>query len=268
METRGEMKEAKDMGAFSRRQKELLAAALLGPSIGFLSADALAQRTIERTLKVTGPVEIEAHTASEDLSVQAGPEGSVHIRCVVRPQNDSGENAYVEKAAEYVEANLPVRQEGNRISIERLGEPELLRHANLLYELTVPSNTKVTFNTAAGDFKVEGIHGPVEFNSASGDMSVRAVPESVRAHTSSGDVVLDESGIKGIEVSTQSGDVSVRLAANVGYDFSAHTSSGDFSIAHEMTLSPGDTKHDVNGKLRGGGAPLTIRTASGDIRIN
>jgi hypothetical protein len=263
-----EKKEVKEMRVFSQWQRELLAAAILGPGMSLLSVDALAQKTIERTLKVNGAVEIEARTASEDLSVRAGEDGKVFLRCIVKAQNESDSADAVESAAQYVESNLPVHQDGNHISIDRLGNPELLRHANLLYELTVPANTKLTFTTGAGDLSVEGIRGPVEFTSGSGDLRVRSVRESVRAHTSSGDVELEESGNSGIEVETQSGDVEVRLAAQVGYDLSAHTGSGDFSIGHELTLEPSDTKHDVHGKLRGGGAPLTIRTSSGDIRID
>jgi len=264
-----ENKEVKEMRAFSQRQRELLAAAILGPAVSLLSVDARAQRPIERSLKVNGQVEIEARTNSEDLSVRVGEEGSVFIRCLVKPQNDSDSDSdLVEKTAQYAESNLPVRQDGNHISIEPLGERQLLRHANLQYELTVPANTKLNFTTGSGDLSVEGIRGPVEFSSSSGDIQVRSVRESVRAHTSSGDVALEDSGNKGIEVQTDSGDVAVRLAAEAGYDLSAHTGSGDFSIGHELTLEPGDTKHEVRGKVRGGGAPLNIRTSSGDIRID
>ena len=256
------------MRAFSRRQCELLAAALLGPSIGFMGATAFAQNAIERTLKVNGPVEIEARTASEDLIVRAGADGKVLIRCTVKPQNESDEAEALEKTAEYAESNLPVHQDGNHIFIDRLGNPEFLRRANLLYELTVPANTKLTFTTGAGDLKVEGIRGPIDFSSGSGDMSVRAVPESIRARTSSGDVELEDSGKNGIVVQTQSGDVVMHLPASAGYEISAHTSSGDFSIGHALDLMPSDSKHEIQGTLRGGGAPLTVRTASGDITID
>jgi len=256
------------MRAFSRRQRELLAAVLLGPSVGFLGVTAFAQNAIERTLKVNGAVEIEARTLSEDLSVRAGSDGKVLVRCIVKPQNEAEDADELEKAAEYVESHLPVHQEGNQISIAPLGRPELLRHANLLYELTVPARTKLSFGTNSGDLKVEGIRGPIQFTSDSGDMSIRGVPEEVRAQTSSGDVVLEDSGKTGIVVQTQSGDVTVHLLPNAGYQLSAHTASGDFSVTPELALEPGDTKHELQGKLRGGGVPLTIRTASGDISID
>lgn len=257
------------MRALSQRQRRLLAAAILGPGIGLLGVDALAQKMVERNFKVSGAVEIEARTASEDLAVRAGGDGSVLLRCLVKPQNDSGDDSdAVERTTQFLESNLPVHQDGNHLSIDRLGDPEMLRHVSVLYELTVPANAKLTFTTGSGDLSVEGIHGPVEFTSGSGDLRVRSVRDKVRAHTGSGDVELEDSGNGGIEVETSSGDVAVRLASQVGYDLSAHTGSGDFSIAHEFNLEPGDTKRDVRGKLRGGGTPLTIRTGSGDIRID
>lgn len=257
------------MRALSKWQRQLLAAAVFGPGLSLLSADALAQKTLERNFKVSGAVEIEAETASEDLAIRTGENGSVLIRCVVKPQNNSDDDtSAVEKTEEFLESNMPVHQDGNHLSINRLGDPQLLRRVNVLYELTVPANTKLSFTTRSGDLSVEGIHGPVEFNSGSGDLRVRSVRDKVSAHTGSGDVELEDSGNGGIDVETSSGDVVVRLASEAGYDLSAHTGSGDFSIAHDFTLEPGDTKRDVRGKVRGGGAPLTIRTGSGDIRID
>jgi DUF4097 and DUF4098 domain-containing protein YvlB len=70
-----------------------------------------------------------------------------------------------------------------------------------------------------------------------------------------------------IDVDTSSGDVFVRLDSKAGYDVTAHTGSGDFSIAQEITMEAGDTRSEVRGKVRGGGNPVSVRTGSGDIRI-
>jgi len=257
------------MIARSRWEMAIAAAATMGIGMGLFSTDAFARQSIERNLKVTGVVELEVRTGSEDLVVRAGEAGSVAVTCVVKPQNDSDDENYeVEKTAQYLDSHLPLHQEGNHISIEPLGDREMLRHSNIIYELTVPPDTSVTFKTGSGDLSVEGIRGAVDFTSGSGDMRLKSVQGSVRAHTSSGDVSLEEMGKGGIEVETQSGDVAIKLASESGYDLSAHTSSGDFSIGPEFALEAGDTKNEVRGKIRGGGTPLHLRTSSGDIRVD
>jgi len=247
----------------------LAASATVAIGISLFSPNALARLAIERNLKVTGAVELEVRTGSEDLEVRAGDAGSVTLTCIVKPQNDSGdESEEIEKTAQYLESHLPLHQEGNRISIEPLGDREMLRHANIVYELTVPADTSVNFKSGSGDLSVEGIHGTVDFTSGSGDMRLKSVQGSVHAHTSSGDVSLEDMGKGGIEVETQSGDVAIQLASQAGYDLAAHTLSGDFSIGPELALEAGDTKNEVRGKIRGGGAPLRLRTLSGDIRVD
>ena len=234
-----------------------------------LAARPSEQKSFERTFKVAGAVELVVKTSSEDLKVRNGDDGQVLVQCILKTQNDNdSDDEDVEKAGQYIESHLPVRQEGNRILIDPLGNREMLHHLNVEYELTVPPNSKLTYETGSGDLMVEGIRGPVDYSSGSGDVQIRSVQDGVRVHTGSGDVSLEDLGKGPIEVSTQSGDVSVRLDSKAGYDLAARTGSGDFSIGPEFTLEAGDTRSEVRGKVRGGGAPVNLRTGSGDIRVD
>jgi hypothetical protein len=252
-----------------RKSATLVAMANLAVAVSVLNAIAGVQKSFERTFRVNGAVEIEARTGSEDLKIRTGDNGSVLVKCVIKPQGDRRyEGADIERISQLLEAHLPVHQEGNQIVIGRLEDREMLRHVNVLYELLVPLDTRLTYETDSGDLAVEGIQGPVEFTSGSGDIHLASVRESIHAHTGSGDVILEGVGKSSVEVETTSGDVKLNLAPESGYDLSAHTVSGDFSIAPEFTLEPGDTKNDVRGRVRGGGSPVKISTVSGDIRID
>lgn len=256
------------MKACLRRTIPLVALLVVCTQSKSLAGQAADQKSFERTFKVAGAVELVVKTGSEDLKVRGGDDGQVLVRCILKTQNDHDfDDADVEKASQYIESNLPVRQEGNRILIDPLGNREMFRHLNVEYELTVPANSKLTYETGSGDLIVDGIRGPVDYSSGSGDVQVRSVQDGVRVHTGSGDVSLEDVGKGAVDVSTQSGDVSVRLDSLMGYDVTAHTGSGDFSIAQEITLEAGDTKSEVRGKVRGGGTPVKLRTGSGDIRV-
>ncbi len=244
----------------------LLAFCLL--SVQF-KTQAAPQKSSEKTFKVSGPVVLEVKTGSEDLSVRGGEDGNVVVRCIVRPQSDHDyDDEDAQRASHYIQSHLPVRQDGNRIVIEPLTERAMMRRVNVQYEITAPANSRLTYETGSGDLSVEAIKGPVESSSGSGDVRARSVKEGVRVHTGSGDVTLEDMSKGPIEVSTQSGDVMVQLDPKAGYDLSAHTGSGDFSVNSQLTLEAGDTSHDIHGKVRGGGAAVTLRTGSGDIQID
>src|SRR5271169_5284082 len=116
-----------------QRTAAIATAAAMGLGMVFFSANAYARQSIERNLKVTGAVELEVRTGSEDLVVRAGEAGSVAVTCIVKPQNDSDdESDAIEKTVEFLESHLPLRQEGNHISIEPLDDREMLRHANIV----------------------------------------------------------------------------------------------------------------------------------------
>lgn len=256
------------MKAYVRWAILLLVLLVIGTQSKSWAAPEADLKSTVRTFKVNGAVELVVKTGSEDLRVRGGEDGQVVIRCIIKaPNDDNSDDEDLEKAAQSVESNLPVRQEGNRILIDPLGNRELLRRLNVEYELTVPANTRLTHETGSGDLMVEAIRGPVDFRSGSGDAQIRSVQEGVRVHTGSGDVSLEDVGEGAIEVETHSGDAMVRLDSKTGYDVTARTGSGDFSIAPELTLEASDTRSEVRGKVRGGGTPVSVRTGSGDIRI-
>jgi hypothetical protein len=64
-----------------------------------------------------------------------------------------------------------------------------------------------------------------------------------------------------------SGTINVRLPADAAFDFYAHTGSGHIETAHPITMTGSLNRHELRGKVRGGGPLLQARTGSGDINI-
>ena len=75
----------------------------------------------------------------------------------------------------------------------------------------------------------------------------------------------------GWEIHTGSGNVNVRLPANAAYDADLTTSSGTLDVGPAITMTVQgrvqETRKRIEGKVRGGGPLLTVRTGSGDIHI-
>jgi hypothetical protein len=291
----------------------------------FLTGTALAsnpQGTFDRTLTVSGPVDLEVLTHSGDVKVHADSSSSqvvIHGKIYVGDHWLMGRR---DDDVHAIEQNPPIRQEGNSIHIDYVNE----RNISIDYDISVPADTAVRTHSGSGEQEIRGTHGNAEVQTGSGDIrlanltgeihvqtgsgSVRAheVSGAVRGSTGSGDIEVEESGpgdidvhtgsggitARGVEggfhgqtgsgditaegtqgnaweLHTGSGSVNVRLPSNAAFDADIQTSSGSIDVGSpiEMTVQGrvGDARKSIQGKVRGGGPLLRVRTGSGDIHI-
>jgi hypothetical protein len=65
--------------------------------------------------------------------------------------------------------------------------------------------------------------------------------------------------------------VNLRLPSNAAFDANLSTGSGTLDVGPAITMTVQgrveDTRKRIEGKVRGGGPLLTVRTGSGDIHI-
>jgi len=140
----------------------------------------------DRTLTVSGPVDLDVQTGSGDITVRPGNAGSVEIHAKIKADNwHFGSNS---AQIEAIEKNPPIQQEGNTIRIGHVEDRDLLRHVSISYEIITPKETKLHSTSGSGDEKIDGIAGPVETTSGSGGLHVHDIGSDVRANTGSGDV--------------------------------------------------------------------------------
>jgi Putative adhesin len=278
-------------------------AALLIPS-ALIARSPAVKGSFERSLKVSGPVDLEVSTGSGDIAIRPGQAGTVRISGKIQAHNN-GDDGDAEKKVRYLEQNPPIEQDGNHIRIGRLEDRELTRNVSVDYEIEVPVEAQVTSTTGSGEVSVEGIRGPVKATSGSGDLKLHSVQSDVSLKTGSGDVSLEEISGGRVEVETGSGDVelrdlrcamrvrtgsgdisaqgeltgdwtlhagsgeiTVRLPSEAGFDLDAHTSSGEIHTGLPITVQGSTGRGELRGKVKGGGARLELSTGSGDITIS
>jgi Putative adhesin len=277
-------------------------AALLIPS-ALIARPPAVKGSFERSLKVSGPVDLEVSTGSGDIAIRPGEAGTVRISGKIQA-HDNWDDGNAEKKVRYLEQNPPIEQDGNHIRIGRLEDRELSRNVSVDYEIEVPVEAQVTSTTGSGEVSVEGIRGPVRVTSGSGDMKLHSLQSDVTLKTGSGDVSLEEVSGGRVEVQTGSGDVklrdlrcamqvrtgsgdisaegeltgdwslqagsggiSVQLTSETGFDLDAHTSSGEIHTGLPISVEGSIGHGELHGKVKGGGARLQLRTGSGDITI-
>ncbi len=280
----------------------IVLAALTMLSSGVLFGEA--EGSFERTLNVTGPVDLDVQTSSGRIEVHAGSSSTVAIRATIRVREGMFGSESARERVRAIESHPPIQQNGNVIRIGHMDDPELRRGVYVAYELTVPAETKLLSNTGSGSMVVEGIRGPVNAETGSGSVTLSKIADEVRAHTGSGRMELDsihgnvdahtgsgsiqgsdisgkivaqtgsggvhveQTGAGDIRAHTGSGGVTVRTSTQSGFELRAHTGSGSLTVDRPMTIRGTIGKHDLMAKVGGGGSAIVdVSTGSGSIKI-
>jgi DUF4097 and DUF4098 domain-containing protein YvlB len=296
--------------------------------------------SFERSLSVTGPVNLDVKTGSGNIDIRTGGASTVHIRGHIRVNTSHLSEDEAEQRVHALESNPPIEQDGNTIRVGHIQDASLRRNVSISYEIVVPVQTQVTAGTGSGDSTITGVQGPVRTESGSGSLKITGVGDTLRANTGSGDIQIEtvrgavyaqagsgnivamdvgggfvastgsgsvklrqaasgsvnvETGSGDVEVSgvqgslvlhtgsgnisadgqpsgdwkleAGSGNVMLRLPSTAAFDLYAHTGSGSVESDHPITVQGKINRHELRGKVRGGGVRLEASTGSGDIRI-
>lgn len=228
--------------------------------ISTIPAQAAARGSFQRTLTVTGPVDLDVSTGSGDIDVRSGAVGSVQVTGRIKASG-WGDNA--DEKVRKLEQNPPIQQNGNSIRIGYITDPELRHNISIDYQIVVPQATSLTSHTGSGDQKIDGIKGPLEARSGSGDMHISGIGSRVEAHTGSGNLQMNS--ING-EVRARAGSGNIQ-GDGVAGAFDAETGSGDVGLRQtasgEVRVRTGSGGVDLHG-IQG---MVNADTGSGDVDI-
>lgn len=237
----------------------ILAVCLLGT--GCLSAHPATEGSFERTLSVSGQVDLDVVTGSGNIDVRAVGGSTVRVRALIRARDLFGMSA-AEKVR-YIESHPPIEQTGNVIRIGRFEDREYTRNVTISYELDVPPDTRLKARSGSGNVTAGGLNGTIEMNSGSGNVRASNIGGEVRAQTGSGNVEIDS--VRGnLQAGTGSGNIR---AQGIGGGLRAHSGSGS---VHAEQTAPGDADLETGSGnidavgVRGG---LRARTGSGRIDV-
>jgi hypothetical protein len=256
----------------------------------------------ERTLKVSGPVDLDVLSEIGGIVLTVGASGSVRIQAVLTPQ--FGPLDLVEATARIraLEANPPIEQTGNRIRIGYPADLKVLTRISMRLTIEVPRTTVVRARTGSGGIHISGTAGRVDGETRTGRIVISGIDGDVSATTRSGGIFVSNSqgqvvarngsgtieatGVAGgIDATTSSGAIrlsqtqpapirahagsgaiNVTLVPGSGYDYLARSESGKILISG-MKAQSGKSSRELTGKLSGGGPLVNISTNSSAVSI-
>jgi len=170
-------------------------------------------------------------------------------------------------------------------------------------EVSVLAGRRVSVSSSSGDCEADSVDGRFVFETSSGDLTLGYARDSVRVRTASGDVAIQQAArgldgevssgqidvaaaggpirlvstsgdvsvaavapFAGVDVSTSSGELTVRLPHGAGARLEASTSSGSIDCSLPITLERSDRRH-LSGRIGSGGPSVRLSSASGDIVV-
>ncbi len=227
------------------------------------------EATFDRTLNVSGPVDLEVVTGSGSITVRSGAAGTIRVHGTVRAGFCFGfcGGGDPEAAMKAIVANPPIEQSGNTVRIGHLGET--LRHDNISisYELVVPAETKLLSKTGSGSQEISGVAGPAEVNSGSGSLRLSDIAGQVRAHTGSGGITVSK--LHG-SVRAHTGSGSIRgegVGSGTSVESRAQTEGKEVPLASGSRIHSGISYFDSS-TTGSPGAEIDFQTGSGSIHVD
>jgi DUF4097 and DUF4098 domain-containing protein YvlB len=237
----------------------VLLALVLFSSVPALADEAEGQ--FERTLQVTGSVDLSVETGSGDIAVRSGATGTVQVRARIRARSKLFEALSAAEKVQRIQANPPIEQVGNIVRIGKIRDEELRRNVSVSYEVVTPAATKLRSETGSGDQSVEAVDGPVRASTGSGSVRIASVRQEVFAESGSGDLELT-SLAGGLRATTGSGNIR---ASAISGRTSAETGSGDVTLELIESSEARVQTGSGNARVRGVHGALSVETGSGDV---
>jgi Putative adhesin len=129
----------------------------------------------------------------------------------------------------------------------------------------------VDANTVSGAVEAQGINGKLNFNTLSGDLTLAdGWLERLDVNGVSGDVTadIDLDPLGGMQVTTVSGEVTLRLPAQADARVALHSMSGEVcSEFAELRQSSAPASRSVSGSLGAGSGHVSVTTMSGRVAL-
>jgi len=215
----------------------------------------------DRTLQVSGPVDLEVTSGSGNINVHTGGNGSVIVSAKIHARDNWFGGLSAEEKIKRIESNPPIEQSGNTIHIGRIEDRDLRQNISIDYDVTVPAQTNVNSQTGSGDQTISGVQLPLTAKTGSGNIKIDNIGAGAHIRSGSGDLRINS--VKGaLNAEAGSGNIE---AEGIAGEIYANTGSGDVEL-HQVAA--GDVQVQTGSgtvRIRGVKGGLRVQTGSGDI---
>ena len=219
--------------------------------------------TVERTLPLQPGGEVRLTTFSGRVNIRGTGGSDIVIKAVRRATRERLDNVQLE-----------ISQSGGVVTIDanrRTGGDR--RDGDVVetdFDIDVPSQVDLDLKTFSAPVTVTGVSGDLAVDGFSSEVRLLDVAGPARVKTFSGAVTLEARNWNegdGLDITTFSGNIGVRLPDSVRGDLRFESFSGRLDSDIPLTLSSTD-RRNLQGTLNGGGSTdFRFNSFSGSVRI-
>ncbi len=259
----------------------------------------------ERTLNVSAQPDLYVSTGSGDITIHPGSDNQIHIVGHIHA-GWAMFGGDIEGRIRRIIENPPITQDGNTVRVGESNDRELFQNISIDYTITAPVAVALNLHSGSGDITIDhagrylsaasgsgdvrahGVNGAADISTGSGNIELEATGSGdIKTKTGSGDIKIHglnggltarsgsgeiqaEGRLTGAAVlGSGSGDIKLHLTPDAHFNLEASTGSGDIHVGFPNAPQQNDnSRHHLTGPVNGGGAPLEVRTGSGDVTID
>jgi hypothetical protein len=210
------------------------------------------------------------------LTVDAGRNGGIRVagwdRNEILVQAIVTAHARREEDARQLASQVQVQAGGGRVSSSG-PETNGRQWWSVSYRINVPRHNDLELNANNGGISIADVNGTIRFDTTNGGVDLRSLGGDVRGETRNGGVKVDLEGDRwdgvGLDVQTANGGVNLSIPDGYNAELTTRTVNGGFRSDIPLTLqgelSP---RRGIQTTLGSGGAPVSVRTTNGGVRLN
>jgi hypothetical protein len=210
------------------------------------------------------------------LTVDAGRNGGIRVagwdRNEILVQAIVTASARREEDARQLASQVQVQAGGGRVSSSG---PETTGRQwwSVSYRINVPRRNDLELNANNGGISIADVNATIRFDTTNGGVDLRGLGGDVRGETRNGGLKVALDGDRwdgtGLDVQTSNGGVTLSVPDGYNAELTTRTVNGGFRSDIPMTLqgelSP---RRGIQTTLGSGGAPVSVRTTNGGVRVN
>jgi Toastrack DUF4097 len=214
-----------------------------------------------------GELQIIGGNGSVDIQGGTGTTVEVRAERVARASTDA--------AAREILPRIAIREDASPdkvvLQTEGLAGIVIGVEVTVNYHVTMPSTARARVRAVNGDVTVADLNAQVVLSSTNGEVIGRNLRGGVDARAVNKGVTigLGAFGRDPVDLRATNGSVDLTLPSDVNASLEANHVNGSFDIK-DLAFEPfGDqTPRRARGRLNAGGAPITITTVNGNIRVH
>jgi DUF4097 and DUF4098 domain-containing protein YvlB len=237
-----------------------------GRSQASLTGRATDQWTRSYPLARDGEFQIIGANGSVDIQGGSGTTVEVRAERIARASSDA--------AAQEILPRVRIREDvtADKIVLQTEGLAGIVIGVEVAvnYHVTMPATARTRVRAVNGDVKVEGLDGQVIASSTNGEVIARNLRGGVDARSVNKGVTVSLAafGRDPVDLRAVNGSVDLTVPSDVNASLEANYTNGSFDLKDLMFEPFGEqTRRRARGRLNAGGAPITITTVNGNIKV-